>query len=62
MVPAADRDHVMDIDTGRKRGERRSLAEFARPQHGVDTLLDAFPDSQSPPPGVVDVHAGGDEG
>jgi Protein of unknown function (DUF1264) len=43
----------MGIDEAAKREQRRSFTELARPQHGVDLLADAFPNS-TPMPGVVD--------
>lgn len=51
LVPS--RDERMDMDTAERRAHRQDLVELARPQEGVDTLRDAFPDA-TPIPGVED--------
>lgn len=49
-----NRDTTMGIDTGKKRLDRQDLAQYAKPQEGVDTLKDAYPHSSEPPSGVSD--------
>jgi hypothetical protein len=43
------RDERMDISTDERRMDRRDLVELARPQEGVDALLDFFPDARKIP-------------
>lgn len=51
-----NRDRLMGIDSAKKQREREDLAQYAHPQHGVNTLREAFPDAaRRPPPGVEDV-------
>ena len=52
-----DRNRVMGLDVERKREQRRSLVERARPQEGVDAMADQFTGTV-PVPGVVDAGAG----
>jgi hypothetical protein len=49
-----NRNEVMGIDTAKNRAERQAFVELAHPQHGVDTMADAFTGT-TPIPGVVDV-------
>lgn len=55
MVEA--RDARMGVDSGEERRERAEMADLARPQHGVDLLMEAFPDAASAPAGVQDAGA-----
>nr|WP_297457584.1 OBAP family protein [uncultured Halomonas sp.] len=48
-----DRDGEMQFDVAKKAKERQSYLELAHPQHGVDTLADAFSGTR-PIPGVED--------
>ncbi len=52
----ASRDARLGVDTARTRAARQGLRGLARPQSGVDTLRDAFPDAVLIP-GVVDADA-----
>lgn len=56
------RDQAMGIDVDKKAGERQAYLDLAHPQHGVDTLSDAFTGTQ-PMPGVedADTRTGGSE-
>jgi len=49
-----DFQRAMEIDEAAKRAQRRSFAEKADPQHGVDTMAREF-HGTTPLPGVVDV-------
>ncbi len=49
------RDQGMQIDTFEKRRQRQDLVRYTHPQHGVNTLKDAFTNAvQTPLPGVQD--------
>lgn len=49
---------TLGVDVERKRRERHSLVDLARPQHGVNTLRDAFPQARTRPAGVRDISEG----
>ncbi|MDG4826242.1 OBAP family protein [Asanoa sp. WMMD1127] len=51
-----DRNTAMNVDPEKKRAERQSLLELARPQWGVDDMKDDFTGT-TPVPGVVDIRA-----
>jgi len=40
-----DRNRAMGIDADAKRADRQSFLRSARPQWGVDTMKDDFPDT-----------------
>jgi hypothetical protein len=48
-----DLQQAMELDEAAKREQRASFTELAHPQHGVDTLAEAFPNATDLP-GVVD--------
>lgn len=48
----ADRNKAFGVDERQKIQEREAMTEHAHPQHGVDTLKEAFPDSDGRPAGV----------
>lgn len=52
----ADRERAMGLDTPKTRAQRRSLADTAHPQRGVDLLAAHFPDS-TPLGGVRDTNS-----
>ncbi|WP_019819254.1 OBAP family protein [Saccharomonospora saliphila] len=54
-----DRNTAMNLDTAAKHEQRRSFAEFAHPQRGVDAMADDFDGTTTPIPGVVDVRHSG---
>jgi hypothetical protein len=61
MDPALKQSGKEDLnfDFEEKREERQDLAEYARPQWGVDAMKGKFPHaSPTPPPGVRDVEEG----
>jgi hypothetical protein len=48
----AERDRILDVDSGETRKERQELVDLAHPQEGVDALAEAFRERQKPP-GVI---------
>jgi len=46
---------ALGIDENAKRRDRNGFVDLAHPQHGVNTLRDAFPHATAAPPGVHDV-------
>lgn len=58
MALQHNRDAQMKLDTEQKKRDRQVLVQLTHPQHGVDTLKDAFSDQVLMPiPGVRDVNA-----
>src|SRR5699024_10163575 len=52
----SNREETLEINAAHRRQSRQELTELAHPQHGVDTLKNAFPDAAGTKlPGVRDV-------
>jgi hypothetical protein len=49
----AERDKRMSFDTVEAKEDRQDLVSLAKPQGGVDAMVDLFPNAK-PVPGVTD--------